>query len=341
MFVLNRIVIHEVIKEARSTDALVDLSETLGDQEDETFKALVERINDTFGSTNSLKNSHFDENADTVFSTLIKEYINDPTPERFYGFSRDSIENLRDRIEQESLATGGFYCFADYNDFGRRCVAVILLRRKDSFNFTKTDGIFKAEGGETINYDKIAMGFRLNVGVYEDEGDHRNYIALITAQHDQISTYFKEWVSVTGVITRARNTRTLVTLVKALPIPEDENGEHVYSSVDSFRKAVFDYVEESPHKRVSLTDIATYFYGTGEERKILDLADERELQIDNEFVRDKPTWKKVVSIKAEIAGVKLLIDFDIINEGLVEIHQEHVVIRSRDLVQQIRIQQNE
>jgi nucleoid-associated protein YejK len=340
MFVLNRVVIHEVIKLDNTTIATVDLSERLSEITDGVFRSLVERINDTFGTTPTLKNSHFDEHADTVFSTFLKEYVGESTDDRFYIFSVQSIESLRALIERQQWATGGFYCFADYDDNGRHCVAVILLRRKDSFNFTKTAGTFRAQGAETINYDKIAMGFRLNVQVYQDEEDQRNYIALIASQHDQLSSYFKEWVSVTGIISKEKNTRALVSLVRLLSMPVGEDGNDTYPSADVFHKAVYDYVEESHQKKVSLTEMATHFYGQNNERQILDLAVQHQIDIDNEFVRDARTWKRVIAVRAQIPGVKLSVDFEKINEGVVTLQGDRVVIQSQELVNQIRNQQN-
>lgn len=341
MFVVNRVVIHEVIRADRNTPVTLDLSTSLADLATDTdLKILVERINTSFGNTPSLKNSQFDDSADTVFSTRLKEYIADNSDPNFLNFSVGAIQKLKELIEQEPWATGGFYCFADYEDHGRRCVSVILLRRKDSFNFSKSGGTFKAQGGETVNYDKIAMGFRMNVLLYLDPENQRNYIALIASQQEQLSSYFKEWVSVTGIRSREQNTRALVQLVRQLPMPQSEAGQPAYPSSDAFHKAIFDFVEESPQKKVSLTAMAIHFYGEEQERAILDLAEEKVLTIDNEFQRDLKTWKKVISVKAQIPGVKLLIDHEKINAGIVTYTDDQIVIRSRTLVDQIRAQQN-
>ena len=341
MFVLNRVVIHEVKREDRNTNVSLDLSNALANlTEDTVLGTLVERINETFGTTPSLKNSKFDPDADTVFSTLLKEYIAHESDLNFLNFSLRAIEKLKELIQQEPWATGGFYCFADYVDNGRRCVAVILLRRKDSFNFTKSGGTFKAQGGETVNYDKIAMGFRLNVQMYLDEQDQRNYIALIASQQEQLSSYFKAWVSVTGIISKENNTRALVQLVRQLPIPQLEAGESAYPSQDAFHKAIYDFVEDSHQKKVSLTAIAIHFYGDGEEQKLLNIADEQTIIIDNEFIRDAKVWKRVIAVRAQIPGVKVFIDHDKINTGIVSLLDEQIVIRSRSLVDQIRNQQN-
>lgn len=340
MFALNRVVIHEVIKQDKTNVATLDLSSTLADNEDKVFAELVARVNETFGTTPTLKNSQFDDDADTVFSTLLKAYVANPSNDNFYSFSVRSIEKLRESIQKVPWATGGFYCFSDYDDNGRRCVAVILLRRRDSFNFTKSNGTFRAQGGETVNYDKIAMGFRLNVQVYLDHENHSNYIAVIASQQDQLSSYFKEWVSVTGVISKEKNTRELVQLVKLLPMPEGEERQAIYPSMDAFHKAIYEYVEEIHQKKVSLTNMAIHFYGKDRERIILDIADQKQIIVDNEFVRDAKTWKRVIAVRAQIPGVRLFIDYEKINSGVVVLHQNQLVIHSPELVNQIKAQQN-
>jgi nucleoid-associated protein len=221
MFELNRVVIHEVKKKVHEILTTLDLSATIATQDLEIFSSLVESINTVYSVSSSLKNTHFAPDADTVFSTHLKRYLQEGTDESFYTFSVQSMQALKALMEEVLLATGGFYCFADYTDHGRHCLAVILLRHKNGFNFVKVANTFTASGTESLNFDKIATGFRLNVAIYEDDADARNSIALIASQQDQLSSYFKRWVSVAEIITNTINTRELVKLVKELPMPVD------------------------------------------------------------------------------------------------------------------------
>lgn len=340
MFELHRVVIHEVKKKAHETLTTLDLSATIATQDLEIFSNLVESINTVYSVSTSLKNTHFAPDADTVFSTHLKRYLEEGTDTSFYAFSVQAMQALKVLMEEELLATGGFYCFTDYTDHGRRCVAVILLRRKGGFNFVKVANTFTASGTESLNFDKIATGFRLNVGIYEDDTDARNSIALITSQQDQLASYFRRWVSVAEIITNLKNTRELVKLVRELPMPVDEDGSDMFPNVDAFRKACFNFVEDSPGKRVSLMDMGAHFYGEERRRALFEVADQHNIIIDNEFKRDKSVWQKVVSIKVSIPGVHLTIDLDKINGELVRIQNDQIVIRSQDLVQQIRTLQN-
>lgn len=340
MFELHRVIIHEVKKKAHETLTTLDLSATIATRDLEIFSSLVESINTVYSVSSSLKNTHFSPDADTVFSTHLKRYLQEGTDESFYTFSVQSMQALKILIEEVLLATGGFYCFADYTDYGRRCVAVILLRHKNGFNFVKVANTFTASGTESLNFDKIATGFRLNVGIYEDDTDARNSIALITSQQDQLSSYFKRWVSVADVITNLKNTRELVKLVRELPIPVDEGGGAMFPTVDAFRKACYNFVEDSPGKKVSLVDMGAHFYGEEHRRTLFDIAAEHNIIIDNEFKRDRSVWQKVISIKVSIPGVHLTLDLDKINGELVRIQNDQIVIRSEELVQQIRNLQN-
>jgi len=341
MVSLHRIVVHEVKKEVQSLEVELDLSQTIGDSTDELSAHLVSSIHSTYSNTPSLKNTHFAADSDNPFTTHLKTYLEAENDDNFYTFSVQAIQHLRDLIANERLASGGYYCFADYEVDGRRYITVILLRRKDSINFVKERGVFKAAGNQSLTFDKIAMGFRLNLNVYNSEEDSRNYISLITTQKDTLSSYFKRLVLVADLISSDQNTSALVRLVRALPIPVGENEEPVYTSRDQFNKACYEYVEQCHQKKVNLLDMAKYFYGEDEQRKILDQAEQLEITIDTEFKRVTKIWKRVVAIKVSVPGIELKVDYDKLNPREVDVQNDTVIIRSPDLVAQIRQQQDE
>lgn len=340
MVSLNRIVVHEVKKEVQSLEVDLDLSQTIGDSTDDLSVHLVSSIHSTYSNTPSLKNTHFAIDSENPFTTHLKIYLETESDDNFYSFSVHAIQHLRDLIASERLASGGYYCFADYELDGRRYIIVILLRRKDSINFVKEKGVFKASGNQSLSFDKIAMGFRLNLNVYNSEGDSRNYISLITTQKDTLSSYFKRLVLVADLISGDQNTSALVRLVKRLPIPTDENDTPVFESRELFNKACYDYVENCHQKKVNLLDMAKHFYGEEEQRKILDQAEQLEITIDTEFKRMPKVWRRMIAIKAIVPGIELKVDYDRLNPREVDVQNETVIIRSPDLVAQIRKQQN-
>lgn len=340
MVSLNRIVVHEVKKEVQSLEVDLDLSQTIGDSADDLSVHLVNSIHHTYSNTPSLKNTHFAVDSENPFTTHLKRYLETENDDNFYNFSVQAIQHLRELIANERLASGGYYCFADYELDGRRYIIVILLRRKDSINFVKERGVFKASGNQSLTFDKIAMGFRLNLSVYNSEDDSRNYISLITTQKDTLSSYFKRLVLVADLITGDQNTSALVQLVRRLPIPVDEYDQPVYASRDLFNKACYDYVEQCHQKKVNLLDMGKHFYGEDEQRKFLDLAEQLEITIDTEFKRT-PKWKRVIAIKVSVPGIELKVDYDKLNPREVDVQDNAVIIRSADLAAQIRQQRDE
>lgn len=340
MFVLNRVVVHEINKVAQSTDVQTDLSETLGDNGDATFSSLVSSINTLYTTTPSVKNSHFAADSDTPFSTHLKRYLEDSTDENFYNFTVSAIQNLATQIASVRLATGGFYCFADFESQGRRYVSVTLLRRKDAITFVKHGGIFQASSQASLNFDKIAMGFRLNVEIYNSEEDNRNYIGLVAPlRGDELSTYFRRWVCIADLISNDQNTNALVALVRHLPIPVDEENRPRYSEED-FRRAIYEYVEHNSDRKVNLLTMSAYFYGPDSERLIVEKAESRNITIDHEFPRTAKVWKRLIKIKVKVPGIEINVDYDKINPNEVDVHSDHIIIRSEDLANLIRQQMN-
>ncbi|RZL00114.1 MAG: hypothetical protein EOO89_30670, partial [Pedobacter sp.] len=78
---------------------------------------------------------------------------------------------------------------------------------------------FKIDETENINIEKLAMGFRINCGLYLDNNDTRNYLALISHQGDDLSRYFITWVNADHVIDSRVNTRQLIGVIKEIGVP--------------------------------------------------------------------------------------------------------------------------
>jgi nucleoid-associated protein len=271
MLAVTRYIIHEVHKEFKTTGATVEPSQQVPEIDD-FAKKLIEETHKSFGMSSSLKNTKFEDGHSTAFHTGITNYLTFGNEAEFYSYTINSLNDLKERIENEQFATGGYYLFADYHYDARRYVSAILLRKKSGINFQKVNNVFKPVEGETLNIEKIAMGFRLNHGIFISDEPDKNYIALITTQQDKLSGYFRKWVQAAGIISNDKNTSALVKIVNSIPIPSDENDVPKYSSREELKKAFYDVVEQSPDKSVNLMQLSDYFFGEAQSQYIADYA---------------------------------------------------------------------
>ena len=331
--------IHYIEKEVNKTVAIIDYSkQVLGI--DEFSKTLVSEIHKTINESNSLKNTRFRENETNTFTNTLSDYLASSTNDEFYAFSK-SLDDLKLKIEKEPLATGGYYLFADYEIQAKRFILVVLLRKKSGINITKVGDVFKVDGTENINIDKIAMAFRLNYQIFQETDDDRNYLAIISTQKDgDVSGYFKDWISAGGLIKNDKNTLNFISIIKTIDIPLDENGKEMFSR-SGFQKAVFDSVNLRKDKSVILRDLSKQFYGEENPNKFSNFATENNLILDPEFRKDSAKWKALVTIKVAIPGIEINVDYDKINSTEFETSGDTVIIKSQKLVDQIKKQYEE
>ena len=332
---INRYIIHYIEKEPKKTESILELSKEIL-LEDEFSKKLISEIHSNISINPSLKNTKFDYPNSTIFNTEIEHYINNSNNDTFINFT-NTISKLNSKIEKIPFATGGYYLFIDYSIKSKNYIGVILLRKKDSINIIKENGVFKLGDSESINIEKIGIAFRLNVEIFKDRNNNDlNYIALITSQTDgNISDYFKEWINSQTIIPGKENTSNLVSIVNSIPIPETTDGEQIFKDRIAFKKSVFDYQKSKKSKSINLLDLSKHFYG--DQNYIITFASNCNIIIDNEFMKHQNSWRKLIHIDGKIDGVEIRLDEKVLN-NIVIIQEDKIIIKSSKLVKQINRQ---
>lgn len=328
---IQRIIVHYLDKKERSTSAKIDFSSELLSIND-FAEQLITELHASISASSSIKNASFKSEETNIFTNTLSKYLEESNDENFINFSK-SLELLREKVENESLAKGGYYLFADYEIDSNRYLSVILLRKKAGINIFKDGEVYKLDGAENINIDKIAMAARLNYNIFKSSETDRKYLAVITTQSDgEVSEYFKNWILAAGMIKNAVNTDRLISLIKTIDLPLDEEGKEI--SRNDFKKQAYDFVNSKKGRRVNIYDLGEHFYGEDSKTAFKDFADAHNIIIDPEF-KIGSKWKNLISIRVSVPGISLNVDFDKINENDVDIKEDHIVIRSKELAAKI------
>lgn len=335
-----RYIIHFLEKEKGKTKSNLDLSKSIS-KDDEFSKTLVEELHKSINESSTLRNTKFKENSSNEFSNSLNNYLEISEDELFTEFSQ-SIEKLKNSIEKVSFAIGGYYLFVDYYISNKRYISVVLLRKKNGINIFKEGDIYKLNTTENLNVEKIAMAFRLNFEIYlnsEIEEEKKNYLALITTQQDgEVSKYFREWVNGGDMIKSSANTSNLITLIKTIDRPKDEEGNEIYKGLGDFQKAIYDYSKSNKSRMINIFDLSKHLYGEKEGNKISDYAKECNIIIDPEFKKDTSKWRGLITIKASVSGIELNVDYNKVNDDEVKVLDDRIVIYSKELAKKIKSQ---
>ncbi|WP_010180381.1 nucleoid-associated protein [Aquimarina agarilytica] len=325
---ITRVVVHHLEKEEQSTKASIEYSEHLL-KIDAFAKQLILELHNSISDSSSKKNATFKENESNSFKDDLLKYLDDSSDDRFIQFSY-SLEILRQKIQKQNFAKGGYFLFCDYSVDSKHFVMVVLLRKRSGINIIRKEDNYILDKTENVNIEKTAMAARLNFTIFKSEFDDRKYLSIITTQADgNVSGYFKEWILADGLIKNSENTQHLINLLKTIDPPLDEKGD----SIDQleFQKRVHDYVKTEHKGKVNIYDISSHFYGETLSSKIKDYAETSGVVIDPEFKVSGQHWKKLITIRAKVPGIELRVDLDKLNSSNVDVKSDRIIIYSDKL----------
>lgn len=298
---LEKVIIHELVKEQRIQNAEVFLSDSLYTINSETID-LVERLNRSF-VRDSITYAIFKNEEGDNFPQNFKSYTTSPTLNGgFVQFSRTAIMNLKQIISHVIFARGGYFVFAEYEDNNTNFISVFLIRDEKGLIFQKKeDGNgFEINSVSHLNTDKLAMGCRINLDRYREEDG--KYLALIKNSNRDLSDYFSNWISTDQPESSSEYTETLYHLVSSLipPVNPETGSEY---SIDEFRKRVHDYIMNRPGKIVNISDMSHYFYQDKEH--IPKFAQLNNFVIDSDFKADGRKLRKFWRLEINSDGIQL------------------------------------
>jgi nucleoid-associated protein len=335
---VNRLVIHQLEKEARTRGTIIYHSSNFLVPVNDGVNRMYGLIHDSFEKDKTRYCKY--KLAETTNAVMLNTnlYLANMTDAVFLTYTKASLSVLAAKIRSEVFATGGYYLFADYSLAGRRFMSIIIARKKDGFNieWQGADQKFDFLDTKNVNTDKLAMGYRLNVELYNTRTtEDRNYIALLTNQGESISDYFLEWVNATDSVNGRVQTGILVGAIKNLAVPEGENDA-------DFQSRAFGYIDEYRRANrgvVNVDAISQALYGDAATIKSY-IENDLQTEIDPEIHADLSTLKKLIQIKARVKGIDITIDSSKFSTQEVSLEGDALIIRNRDLVSQIREQQN-
>ncbi|MGJ1507885.1 nucleoid-associated protein [Sphingobacterium siyangense] len=336
---LNRIIIHELIKDAGKIEASFKPSTSLLTVND-GLASMIQEVHDSFEKLiNSYHKFKPHSERKAVFINAHKYSNGDETDNRFYNWSKTSMRELEGEIKSVPFATGGYYVFSDYELNGLRFLSIVIVRNKEAFNikWDPAAEMYNVDSTENINIDQMAMGFRLNVNLYKGAAS-RNYIALINKKGDGASQYFKDWVCVDEGTGPKQNTNNFIDIIKKIGLPENFEGDddvffkHVYDTIDAEYKGNNGFV--------NVDRISELFYR--DRARIRKYAEEEYGQeLDSEFKVHTDSLKKLIRFKAAVKGLTISLDIGLFQNDTVVLKDNSVIIRNQSIYDQLLKQRNE
>lgn len=297
--ILTKIIIHELKKERESNEVELILSDELIPIDVDSI-ALVQALSDTYKSDKILY-AVFDKTEGRYFPEKFTEYrITEREDAQFINFTRLVTGNLEGIIQPIAFATGGYFIFAEYSENGYNFVSVFLIRDVEGKILNRTAHSFAIQTIEYVDTKNLAMACRINENKIENE--ETNYLSFTQLRQQEISEYFKNWISIEQLESSSDYTKALYEIITQIVPPVNPETNQQYE-LEEFRNLVYNYASSSPNATINVRDLSQHFYNSP--NTISNYAEENDISIDTEFRFNKTQLKKFIRLEVNRDGISL------------------------------------
>jgi nucleoid-associated protein len=326
---VNFFVVHELKKEQHIASAVLETSDSVIPINETTIK-LVTDLNKRFLSQNSF-NAIFANQVDSFPAGFIT-YNQNRTEASLMTFTKSASEILRQRVHVSAPAKGGYLIFADYINHGH-FFAVFLIRNTTGMVIEKQGNQYVIGSNIHIDLENLAMACRINCDIYDDAGNEERYLRFVKNDSENLSAYFRDWITMNNSESMRANTKNLHTVLKSLPKPPNEDGIELPED-ELMRKAVH-YIKGN-QKEVNLRQLSLYLYADAD--KIHNYASANNIALDSEFLADSSILTKYLHLSVKADKFHLKFPREYYNDKI-QIHPDDnsvITIRSQTLADKIR-----
>lgn len=294
---LNKIIIHELNKESTSNEINLQLSDEMVSIDSNSI-GLIDALNKSYRGNNILYGI-FDTSEGKYFpEKFINYHESEKTDDDFIIFTKNVIGYLETLLQPVTMATGGYFVFAEYSNNGNDFLGTFLIRDTEGKTLSKTDDSYTIDSIEYVDTSNLAMACRVNYGRFDSS--ENNYLSLTQLKQRKISEYFKNWISIEQIESSSDYTKKLYDVVTQLVRPVDPETNLEYE-IQTFRGLVYNYISERPNNVVNLRDMSQYFYEDPD--TITNYVSDNDIAIDTEFRCNKRQLKKFVKLEVKKDGI--------------------------------------
>ena len=296
---LRKIIVHEIQKNPGENETEITLSDELIPNDNQS-SSLVSTLLRSYRGDKILY-AVFEDEEGHYFPERYNTYKEtNRSNDDFIDFTHATLNNLNARMRGVTLATGGYFLFAEYESSGSDFIAIFLIRDREGKILRKTENSYEIKSIEYLDTNNLAMACRLNETKYLD--NDINYLNFTQLKQSTVSSYFLEWISVKQLESSGDYTKSLYSIVSAIEPPI--NGEtNERFTTEQFRDKVYNFVSNSPNRKVNLHELGSHFYDDNE--RLTNYAEENDILIDTEFRYSKAALRRFVKIRIQKDGINL------------------------------------
>ncbi|MCX6246087.1 MAG: nucleoid-associated protein [Bacteroidetes bacterium] len=333
MITLKKLAIHEIIRKSSTTEAKPICSEELMPVDD-PYLSFIDSLVNTY-KNDSILYAIFDPGSVGKFPDDFELYRNSlRSQEDFLNFSIKATHKLVPLISQKNLAKGGYYIYAEYQNDGVDNITIFLLRDIEGKTLKRTPKAFKIATIEYLDTNNLTMACRIDEKRYEQK--ESNYLSFTMFKQQDVSDYFKEWISIQEKETSTAYTKTLLDVINQIDPPVDSDTKQRLST-DELRTKVYNLVSSNTARVVNLHVLSEQLYKNP--GKISEFAEKNKFTIDTEFRYDPKSLKSFIRLEVNADGINMKFSRGDWEKGKVRISEDDpnlVIIKSKIFADALR-----
>ena len=194
----------------------------------------VEAITNAYNKKSNIFWGFFDDNADSYpFQTMLDDYLQELSSERFVAFSKRAMEHLQKEIDDTPLATGGYIIFLHYIEDEMDFVICAILQDKHGFTIDPDTLLLKES--PQLDIDQLRVASRINATVWKLSKYVNHYVSFLHTSGD-VSRYFKSFIGCTENISSGDLTQAAIEAtrdhLRSLELPEQVFNERFETAMN-------------------------------------------------------------------------------------------------------------
>ncbi|SAK98589.1 Nucleoid-associated protein YejK [Caballeronia temeraria] len=232
----------------------------------------------------------------------------------FYEMSVRMMNTLRDRAQNEQLATGGYVLIAHVNNGSTDFLLVAIVT--DRMGTAITDGLDIVDS-PYIDLAALRVAGRIDVTAWQANSER--YISFLKAR-GEVSDYFKHFLGCNDVVESSEETRKLIACLKSFATNQGLEAE----DRDRLLRGAFDYCSEcaAGNRPLSLDGLANRLMPDAPENLRAAFADGN-LQLSDGFVPNRRALRSLVKFKAKTTAWAVEFDRDALVNGEIEFDEQN------------------
>ena len=232
---LRKVAIHEIQKESGVNETNLILSDEQI-QITENVQALILALLGSYKGDKILY-AVFDNSEGNYFPERFISYKNgDRNNESFIEFTQGALRNLNTLIRAKTLATGGYFIFAEYTLNSNNFFSIFLVRDTEGKILKKTEHSYQIETIEYLDTRNLAMACRINENKIDANED--NYLSFTQVKQAEVADYFRDWISIEQLESSTEYTKSLYDIVNQIPPPVNPENNQEYP-IEEHRNNVY------------------------------------------------------------------------------------------------------